>query len=104
MMQIEAVLFVGESKALLRVVRDSVRKLGRADVVTCAVRNVQTRAAELRPFAIVIHEEMYAFDSAEFDALARDVRAALIVVNSREERVAEDIDQRLATAFSQRGR
>src|SRR4051812_42997421 len=70
MMRIEAVLVVG-SQALIRAVRDSVRKLGRADVVTCEVREAQTRAAELRPFAIVMHDDVYAFDSTEFDALAR---------------------------------
>jgi hypothetical protein len=36
--------------------------------------------ATWRPFAIVLSEEIYAFDAAEFDALARDVQAALIAV------------------------
>jgi hypothetical protein len=105
MMQMKTVLVVGESRALVRAVQDSLRKLRCADVVvTCAMREVQTRAAELRPFAIVMHEDMYAFDSAEFDALARDVRAALIVVReeSRRAGIARDMDQQLAEAFSQR--
>ena len=63
-------------------------------------------AAELRPFAIVMHEDMYAFDSKEFDALARDVRAALIVVDDEAggAGIARGIDQPLEEAFSQRSR
>jgi hypothetical protein len=106
MMRIEAVLVVG-SQALIRAVRDSVRKLGRADVVTCEVREAQTRAAELRPFAIVMYDDVYAFDSTEFDALARDVRAELIVVTedgTRRPRNADHMDQRLVKALSERRR
>ena len=43
-----------------------------------------TIAAERRPLAIVMTEDVYAFDPDAFDALARDVRASLV-------RVEEDI-------------
>jgi hypothetical protein len=51
-----------------------------ASVVSCELREAPTRVAELWPFAIVMSEDLYAFDSAEFDALARDVSARLITV------------------------
>ena len=38
-------------------------------------------AATHRPFAIVMSEDFYRFDAAEFDALARDVGATLIRVD-----------------------
>jgi hypothetical protein len=50
-----------------------------ADVVTAP-----TVAAARKPLAIVLMEDLHAFDPDEFDALARDVRASLV-------KVAEDI-------------
>lgn len=44
-----------------------------------------TIAAQRRPLAIVIPEDLYEFDPREFDALARDVGASIL-------RVEEDID------------
>jgi site-specific recombinase len=104
MMRIDVVLVVGGSQSLIRVVRESVVKLKRADLVTCDMRAAQTRAAELRPFAIVMPDELHAFDSAEFAALARDVGAQLIVVagDALQRENAESIDRQLSQAFSQR--
>jgi hypothetical protein len=45
--------------------------------VTCA-----TVAARVRPFALVLGKDTYAFDPDEFAALARDVQAELVVVNT----------------------
>jgi site-specific recombinase len=104
--RIEAVLVVSGSPALIRAVRDGVRRLRRADLVTCDLRDVPTRAAELRPRAIVISQDLYAFDSAEFDALARDVGAELIVVADAESPgpcQASDLSERLSNAFLRRG-
>src|SRR5204863_79360 len=46
--------------------------------------NAATAAAERRPLAIVMLDDLYAFDPEEFAALARDVRASMV-------RVEEDI-------------
>jgi hypothetical protein len=50
----------------------------------CGFVEAATMAAERRPLAIVMVEDVYAFDPDELDALARDVRASLV-------RVEEDI-------------
>jgi len=56
------------------------RSVPMANVASCELRDAPTRVAELWPFAIVMSEDLYAFDAAEFDALARDVSARLITV------------------------
>jgi hypothetical protein len=80
--RIAVVLVVGGSRSLLDAVHGCTSSVNAAEVVSCDVRQAATRAAELRPAAIVMSEEVYAFDSAEFDALARDVRAQLITAES----------------------
>jgi hypothetical protein len=47
----------------------------------CDLAQASTLVGERRPLAIVIPHELYEFDPAEFDALARDVRAALLRVD-----------------------
>jgi hypothetical protein len=74
------VLVVGGPHALLECTQQAARTVPPAQVVSCELRDAPTRVAELWPFAIVMSEDLYAFDSAEFDALARDVRARLITV------------------------
>jgi hypothetical protein len=49
-------------------------------VETCSAVDVATIAARLRPFALVVSEDIYAFDPDEFSALARDVQADLVVI------------------------
>jgi hypothetical protein len=49
-------------------------------VEACGAVSVASAAAALRPFALVISQDIYAFDSDEFSALARDVRAELVVL------------------------
>jgi hypothetical protein len=74
-----AVLAVGCSPDL---VARCVQALGGIGVAlrTCDFLNAATVAAERRPLALVILEDLYAFDPYEFDALARDVRASLVRV------------------------
>ncbi len=74
------VLVVGGPHALIACTQQAARSVPPAQVVSCELRDAPTRVAELWPFAIVMSEDLYAFDSAEFDALARDVRARLITV------------------------
>jgi hypothetical protein len=47
---------------------------------TCDFLNAATAVAERRPLALVLPDDLYAFDPEEFDALARDVRASLVRV------------------------
>jgi hypothetical protein len=51
-----------------------------ARVVQADLKTASTIAAEYRPFAMVVAKDIYEFGGPEFDALARDVRAELIVV------------------------
>jgi hypothetical protein len=74
------VLVVGGPQALIECTQHAARSVPMAQVVTCELRDAPTRVAELWPFAIVMSDDLYSFDSTEFDALARDVRARLITV------------------------
>jgi hypothetical protein len=74
------VLVVGGPQVLIELTQSAARSVPPAEVLSCELRDAPTRVAELWPFAIVMSEDLYSFDSAEFDALARDVRARLITV------------------------
>jgi len=73
-----AIVVVGGPEALISATRQIVSIIGNVMVVTADVKAAATQVARLRPTAIVMSEEVYAFDAAEFDALARDVQATLI--------------------------
>jgi hypothetical protein len=99
------VLVVGGPQALIECTQAAARSVPPAEVVSCELRDAPTRVAELWPFAIVMSEDLYAFDSAEFDALARDVRARLITVtvDSPTSIVqAEDLGDKILEAFRRR--
>jgi hypothetical protein len=102
--QIAAVLVVGGSRALTESVRRAIRGLQGAVIVPCAVREASTRAAEVRPFAIVMNDDLYAFDSAEFDALARDVQAELITGAWDDLHVVDGLTKPITRAFELRRR
>jgi hypothetical protein len=74
------VLVVGGPQALIECTQKAARSVPTAQVVSCELRDAPTRVAELWPFAIVMSDDLYGFDAAEFDALARDVRARLITL------------------------
>lgn len=74
------VLVVGGPQALIESARRAARAVPAAEVVCCELREAPTRVAELWPFVIVMSDDLYTFDAAEFDALARDVRARLITI------------------------
>jgi hypothetical protein len=99
------VLVVGGSRPLITAVHEVVRRLDGAEVVSCRVREAPTRTAELRPFAIVMNEDVHAFDAVEFDALARDVRAELIVAGRETRgciRSARELATTIGSAFERR--
>jgi len=76
------VLVVGGPSTLVEAARMAARGVPTAEVRECELRDAATRVAELWPFAIVMSEDLYGFDCAEFDALARDVSARLITVTT----------------------
>src|SRR5690349_12050393 len=51
----------------------------------CDVSRVATVAAERKPLVLLLSEDVYAFDPAEFSALARDVRAVLLLAGEEVE-------------------
>jgi hypothetical protein len=74
------VLVIGGPEALIEAVRHVTLTATNARVSTAEIAAAATQVAKSRPFAIVISDEIYAFDSAEFDALARDVQAEIITI------------------------
>jgi hypothetical protein len=75
-----AVVVIGGPDTLIEAVQRVTTSATNARVVTTDIASAATHVARERPFAIVVSDEVYAFDASEFDALARDVRAALIVL------------------------
>ncbi|MEY4578148.1 MAG: hypothetical protein RL701_2851 [Pseudomonadota bacterium] len=76
------VVVVGGPADLVAAVRQAAGVAAAARVETADLANAATVAATHRPFAIVMSEDVYAFDSAEFEALARDVNATLIRIET----------------------
>lgn len=93
------ILVVGASPALVECVERASRVVPRVQLVTCEVREAATRVAELWPFAIIMSEDLYAFDAAEFDALARDVRSRLIVVSASATPREAELSPKILEAF-----
>jgi hypothetical protein len=76
--QVLAVVVIGGPAPLIDAVRRVAAFAVQAKVVTTEIASAATHVAAVRPFAIVVSAEIYSFDAAEFDALARDVQAQLI--------------------------
>lgn len=75
------VVVVGGPRELIEATRQAAGIAAGAKVETAELSNAATIVATCRPFAIVMSEDVYAFDAAEFDALARDVNAALLKID-----------------------
>lgn len=75
------VLLVGGSDRLAVWCDDAAAAASGAMLERCEVKTAASAATQIRPFAIIIPEDLYEFDSGEFDALARDVQASLVVVS-----------------------
>jgi hypothetical protein len=100
-----AVVVIGGPDGLIEAVRRSIGKVAVARIVPTDVAGAATQVASARPFAIVISEEIYGFDSDEFDALARDVQAALITVQTEgvtARSLHEKLDPRILEAYRKR--
>ena len=75
------VVVVGGPRELVDAARLAAGVAAAARVETAELASAATVVATHRPFAIVMSEDIYAFDSAEFDALARDVNATLLKID-----------------------
>jgi hypothetical protein len=75
-----SVVVIGGPDPLVEAVRRVTALVTNAAVVTAEIATAATMVARARPFAIVVSDEIYCFDSSEFDALARDVQATLIAL------------------------
>lgn len=98
------ILLVGPTPELVEAVRRAAYSVPAAEVAICEVKETATRVAELRPFVIVMSEDVYAFDAVEFDALARDVRGRLITVSvaSTVDRLERRLRPQLLEAYRRR--
>lgn len=98
-------LVVGGPAYLVERAKVAARTVPMANVTSCELRDAPTRVAELWPFAIIMSEDLYAFDAAEFDALARDVSARLItvaVLSPTQIRDEQEIGPKILEAFKRR--
>lgn len=76
-----SIVVVGGPDSLVEAVRRCAGGVSRgARVVRAQIQSAADHIARERPFAIVLSEELYAFDAEEFDALARDVRAIALAL------------------------
>jgi hypothetical protein len=87
---VPVVLVVG-SKELTARCREVLRspRATPAHVKESDLPSAATHAARWRPLAIVLSEDLYAFDGPEFDALANDVQSKLVVVRGERTTAAE---------------
>jgi hypothetical protein len=75
------VLVAGGPETLIKSAQAVARAESNSIVVeACGAVTIATVAATLRPFALVLNQDLFAFDPDEFTALARDVQAELVVV------------------------
>jgi hypothetical protein len=80
-----SIVVVGGPDTLVEAVRRGAGDVSRScRVVRAQLASAANHVARERPFAIVISDELYAFDADEFDALARDVRADLLALPTAE--------------------
>jgi len=100
------VVIVGGPAALIAATRQASGLVAAARVETAEMATAATVAATHRPFAIVMSEEVYGFDPAEFDALARDVNATLIridMANMTQTKLERTLMPKLGQAHRKRG-
>jgi len=87
-LHVPVVLVVGGTPDLVRAVEEAA--LGTQVLMTrCALADLTTVAAEIRPLVMVMSEEIYGFDPESFEALAQDVASKVLTVGAGEPRVDE---------------
>jgi len=76
------VVLVGGEGRLATVVSDAALSASGAHTFLAELASAATVCAEERPYAIVIPDDIYDFGGSEFDALAKDLGAGLVIVPS----------------------
>ena len=84
---VATVVVVGGPDELVAAVTSAAGLAAGARVVSADLASAATLVATHRPFAIVMSDDIYAFDSDEFEALARDVGALLLRVDPAADRL-----------------
>lgn len=74
------VVLIGGSPRLAEATKRAATSACGARLAIATIENAATVATATRPFGLVVPKELYEFGGSEFDALARDIRAELIVV------------------------
>lgn len=100
------VVVIGGPADLVAAVRLAAGVAAAARVETAELATAATVIATHRPFAVVVSEDMYAFDAAEFSALAKDVNAALIRIDTAgatREKLERALMPRIGRAHRSRG-
>jgi hypothetical protein len=100
------VVVVGGPADLVAATRQAAGVAAAARIETADLATAATVVATHRPFAIVMSEDFYAFDSAEFEALARDVSATLIridMANATQAKLERTLMPKLGQAHRKRG-
>lgn len=72
------VVVVGGPNELIEATRNAAAASVGALTIACDIGEAATQVAQNRPFAIVMNDDLYNFDTAEFNALAKDVNATII--------------------------
>jgi hypothetical protein len=73
-----SIMIVGMTRALAKRCRDAAAGARVLFVHEADLASLTNLAAERKPLAILFPEHVYAFDSLEFDALARDIQASVV--------------------------
>ena len=74
-------------------------------VTECTAHDAPTIAAELRPLILALSQPVYEHDRESYDALARDIRATLLVLPPKgmpAARMLRTLQERMTEAESQR--
>jgi hypothetical protein len=103
---LDVVVVVGGPPNLVEATREAARiAVADACLEVAELGEAVNVVVSCRPFAIVMNEDIYAFDSVEFDALARDVNATLIRVDAADTsaaRLKRELTPRLGRAHRRR--
>ncbi len=86
---VACVLLIGNESGLEDLCRTCAEFVAGARLVRSDLADMSTRAAQWRPFAIVVPSSVHEFDPDEFAALARSVNAELVTIEP--ERIADPL-------------
>jgi len=101
--QIPSVVIVAPGAVMLDMWLEILQRLDEVPSIQLTeLKDAATAVAKWRPMALLVERDLFEFDAKEFDALARDVGAEVIVVDtaSGKDAIAALVLPKLATALS----